>query len=52
MELSRNKKCWIDNEKKIISFHPISGLSKKEFRTHQDLLEYAIIIMNKGYKAI
>ncbi len=44
--------CWINENDKIISFHPINNYILRRFETHLEYLEYVIHRINRGYKVI
>ena len=43
---------WIDEEHRILSFHPQPDFEKRSFGTHEEMLRYAVELAMNGYEAM
>lgn len=44
------RRAWISDEDKIISFHPIDGYVEKVLDTQDDFISFLIIHGSSGYR--
>ena len=42
--------CWLDENKKILSFHFVEGFERKEFKTKPDFQEFMMFSVSRGYR--
>ena len=42
--------CWIDEDKKILSFHFVEGFERKEFETKTEFHEFMMLSVSRGLR--
>mgnify|MGYP003297609081 CR=1 FL=1 len=42
--------CWIDEDKKILSFHFVEGFERKEFETKTEFHEFMMHSVSRGLR--
>ena len=43
---------WIDEVRRILSFHPQPDFEKRSFGTHEEMLRFAVELAMNGYVAM
>ena len=42
--------CWLDEEKKILSFHYEEGFEKKVFKTKPEFQDFMMLSVSRGFR--
>ena len=42
--------CWLDEEKKILSFHFVEGFERKVFKTKPEFQEFMMLSVSRGFR--
>ena len=46
------EKVWIDEKKRIVSFHDVNGYELHLFETHDELICYVLQFVTHGYSIL
>ena len=42
--------CWLDEDKKILSFHFVEGFERKEFNKKSDFQDFMMLSVSCGFR--
>lgn len=46
---NQNRMLWIQHTTRVLYFSPMDGYEKKEFRSQEELMDYAKACVSSGY---
>lgn len=42
MKKEKDKRCWMNENERIVSFHPVVDFVLREFETHEAMLQFVL----------